>query len=300
MSGHSARQRSGALLMVRPPSQLALKRPSLKRLGPNRRGARRGVHCRSGRSVRVYRSQHRSPLGRQVAVGSLPRHDHGRRPCAAGFLSTTWWHARWTAADHLFDLCRIALCLGSDHRRGDATNTCWRGLRLDHNGRVAVAADDQCRRLFRWDASSKPFQARPLERAAVSRQTGCDPLALHPDPTDHGSAGFGQPQSYPASRPILSPPRPASTGRRDVGISDASGSGLGGMGEASAPGVGLRRPSGPRAKRHCAAIVTRSTVSASCRASCATSATSIPRPNCSGSSCGVFRPFGAGGFDRAA
>ena len=35
ISSQSARQRSGARLMVRPPSQLALNTPSLKRLGPN-------------------------------------------------------------------------------------------------------------------------------------------------------------------------------------------------------------------------------------------------------------------------
>jgi len=36
MSSQSAFQRSGARLMVKPPSQLALKMPSLKRFGPNR------------------------------------------------------------------------------------------------------------------------------------------------------------------------------------------------------------------------------------------------------------------------
>jgi hypothetical protein len=35
MSSQSARQRSGARLIVSPPSQLALNTPSLKRLGPN-------------------------------------------------------------------------------------------------------------------------------------------------------------------------------------------------------------------------------------------------------------------------
>src|SRR6478752_293360 len=36
MSSQSARQRSGARLIVSPPSQFALNTPSLKRLGPNR------------------------------------------------------------------------------------------------------------------------------------------------------------------------------------------------------------------------------------------------------------------------